>query len=300
MRSSNHWDALEVRHLRAFEAVARHRSFAAAADELGYTQSAVSQQLRALETIIGTSLFHRYPGGRRPVDLTDAGRLFLKHAQRLLTRVLATRADVDAMNRGDQGELVVGTIQSIGARILPTALVRLRLSRPDVEVTIRELTSVEQLVTAVESGTVDVAFAAVPIDDGPFELRALGPDPYVLVAGKDRPERRLSDLDGRRVFGIRGCRHDRLVEQLLLAQGLVPAAYDQFDDNGMIQELVAAGEGIAVVPQLTVDPSDPRVQIHPVAEIPPRELVAIVHSERRLGQAAREFVDIVTAVCTES
>jgi DNA-binding transcriptional LysR family regulator len=74
---------LELRHLAALEAVGRTRSFGAAARELGYTQSAVSQQIARLERNVGQKLVVR-PGGPRPVDLTDAGRLLLRHADAIV------------------------------------------------------------------------------------------------------------------------------------------------------------------------------------------------------------------------
>jgi hypothetical protein len=75
MEGLNGWEMLEIRHLRAFATIARLGSFAAAAADLGYTQSAVSHQLRALEQIVGTALVVRQPGGRRPAELTEAGRI---------------------------------------------------------------------------------------------------------------------------------------------------------------------------------------------------------------------------------
>lgn len=300
MTRSNGWESLEVRHLRAFAAVAAHGSFIAAANELGYTQSAVSQQLRALERIVGRSLFRRHPGGRRPVELTDTGQLLLAHATSLLARVRATQADLAALEAGEHGRVTLATIQSIGARILPAVLAAYRAARPLVEVEIREMTTAAPLLEAVESGAVDVGFTALPIPEGPFEVRPLISDPYVLVASLDDPVRGLSDLDGRRMIGVRGCQHDRLIEQRLLAEGTVPASVDRFDDNGMIQELVAAGAGVAVVPELTINPGDPRIAVHAVPELPSRRLVAVLHAERRLGPAVAQLVETATAVCCPS
>lgn len=299
MSRANGWESLEVRHLRAFAAVAEHRSFIAAANQLGYTQSAVSQQLRALEQIVGRALFQRHPGGRRPVELTDTGQLLLAHADSLLARVQATQADLAALNAGERGRVTLATIQSIGARILPAVLAAYRAARPLVEVEIQEMATVAPLLAAVESGAVDVAFTALPIAEGPFEVRTLISDPYVLVSAVDDPARWLSDLHRRRMIGVRGCQHDRLIEERLLAEGIVPASVDRFDDNGMIQELVAAGAGVAVVPELTINPGDPRVSVHGVPELPARHLVAVLHSERRLGPAVAELVATAVAVCFE-
>jgi molybdate transport repressor ModE-like protein len=295
MRNSSVWDMLEVRHLRAFTEVARHGSFGAAARELGYTQSGVSQQIQGLERIVGAPVLRRQPGGRRPVELTDAGRLLLGHAEHLLARVGATRADLAALADGDAGRVSVVTIQSVGTRVLPGVLRRFRADHPAAAVEIAESRSVDTLLDAVEAGAADIGFAAMPVPAEPFDVRPLGDDPFVLVTAAGHDERRLADLHGRRVLGSRGCQQQHLVEQQLLATGVVPLSVDLFDDNGMIQELVAAGEGVAVVPRLTVDTLDPRISVHLVGELPARRLVTVVHRRRHLGPAARHFLDAAVA-----
>jgi DNA-binding transcriptional LysR family regulator len=299
MRSTDGWEALEVRHLRAFLAVARQKSFSGAARELGYTQSAVSQQLLALERIVGASLFMRPPGGRRPVELTEAGDALVAHAGALVARALAARADVDSVLSGERGRIRIATIQSVGARILPDALARFRADHPGVDIEIQEATSVQRLAGEVESGAVDIGFAALPTPSGPFSTRQLLADPYVLVTPTDSKVQSLRDLDDRRLLGIRGCKNELLIEQHLLAAGIVPRACERFDDNALIQALVAAGEGVAVVPRLTVDPADPRIAIQPVPELPPRHLTVITHSERRLPLVATRFVETTSQVCIE-
>jgi DNA-binding transcriptional LysR family regulator len=77
-----------------------------------------------------------------------------------------------------------------------------------------------------------------------------------------------------------------------------PSSISRFDDNGMIQALAAAGEGVAIVPRLTVDPDDAGVGIHPLPELAARQIVAVWHSERHLSAAARELVDVAAEVCT--
>jgi DNA-binding transcriptional LysR family regulator len=299
MRNADGWEALEVRHLRAFLAVVRLRSFSGAASELGYTQSAVSQQLGALERIVGASLFVRPRGGRRPVELTEAGEALVGHARAVLARTLAARADVESVVSGQRGSLGISTIQSVAARILPDAIARFRAAHPDVVVEIQEAMSLPELADAVESGAADIGFAALPTPPGPFMTRELLADPYVLVTPAGSDACSLHDLDGRRLLGIRGCKNELLIEQHLLADGIVPSACERFDDNALIQALVAADEGVAVVPCLTVDADDPRVAVHPVPELPPRQLTAITHSERRLPLTVTRFIEATSRVCSE-
>src|ERR1044071_8622228 len=110
---------VEIKHLIALEAVAEERTFGKAATRLGYTQSAVSQQIAGLERIVGAAVFDR-PGGPRPVELTPLGDLLLKHARDVLRRVDATGDTIDRFLRGESGRLLVGTFQSVTTVILPT------------------------------------------------------------------------------------------------------------------------------------------------------------------------------------
>ena len=103
------WLGVELRHFLALEAVSREGSFGKAAAALGYTQSAVSQQIAALERIVGQRLVER-PGGPKPVSLTEAGRLLLNHADAIAARVAAAQADLTALEDGEAGTLNVGRL----------------------------------------------------------------------------------------------------------------------------------------------------------------------------------------------
>jgi DNA-binding transcriptional LysR family regulator len=143
----------------------------------------------------------------------------------------------------------------------------------------------------VASGEVDISFASLPLPEGPFAARELWDDPYVLVTRAGGRERTLDDLDGRRLLGIRGCPQYRYAELELLARGVEPESISHFDNNAIIQALVVAGEGLALVPELVIDASDPRIAVHPLPELPARRLIAVWHRERTLSVAARAFVD---------
>jgi DNA-binding transcriptional LysR family regulator len=158
---------IELRHLTALDAVARHRSFGAAASELGYTQSAVSQQIDGFERAIGTKLFDR-PGGPRPVSLTEAGEVFWRHARAVLARMDAAHADVTALAEGSVCELRIGTYQSLAARLLPRLIARFREGWPRVELSFFESGSHDELEGMVERGVLELAFTILPVRDGLF------------------------------------------------------------------------------------------------------------------------------------
>src|ERR687888_2021772 len=103
MRSDNHqpgWLGLELRHLIALKTIAEAGTFGRAAQQLGYTQSAISQQIAMLERIVGQRLIDR-PGGPRRVSLTEAGALLLRHADAIAARLQAAQADLAALDAGE-------------------------------------------------------------------------------------------------------------------------------------------------------------------------------------------------------
>src|SRR3989440_4153099 len=205
------WLGVELRHLIALEAVAREGSFGRAATSLGYTQSAVSQQIAMLERIVGERLIER-PGGPKPVSLTEAGELLLRHAQAIVARLAAAQADLSALSDGAAGVLRVGIYQSIGARVLPELMRRFAASWPLVEIRLTESANDAELLELVERGELDLTFADMPLTEGPFEAVELLRDPYVLLLPPDSPlakrstpptTREIADLD---LIGFRSCR----------------------------------------------------------------------------------------------
>jgi DNA-binding transcriptional LysR family regulator len=299
------WLGVELRHLAALQAVAREGTFGRAADRLGYTQSAVSQQIATLERLVGSRLLER-PGGPRPVSLTEAGELLLRHADGILARLNAAHADLAALAEGTAGKLRVGAYQSVGARILPTLLRRFGDEWPEVEIALTESSNDLDLVGDVERGELDLAFVMLPIEDGPFEALELMHDPYVLVVPADSPLALRGkpptprDVAGMNLIGFRACRSIPEVEAHLRVDGRDPKVVFRSDDNGTVQGLVAAGMGAAFVPLLTVEPSDDRVAVlELVPSAPPRIIGIAWHRDRYRSPAAAAFVEMARAVCAE-
>jgi DNA-binding transcriptional LysR family regulator len=299
------WLGVELRHLAALQAVAREGTFGRAAEALGYTQSAVSQQIATLERLVGARLLER-PGGPRPVSLTEAGELLLRHADGILARLHAAQADLAALADGSVGKLRVGAYQSVGARILPELLRRFAGAWPQVEVTLTESANDYALIAAVERGELDLAFVMLPIEEGPFEWVELMEDPYVLVVPADSPLARRGkpatrrDILGMNLIGFRSCRSMADVEAHLRVDGTDPNVVFRSDDNGTVQGLVAAGMGVAFAPLLTVEPNDDRVAVlELVPSAPPREIGIAWHRDRYRSPAAAAFVDTAAAVCAE-
>jgi molybdate transport repressor ModE-like protein len=180
------WLGVELRHLAALEAIATEGTFGRAAEKLGYTQSAISQQIAMLERIIGERLIER-PGGSRPVTFTEAGQILLRHAESIVARLQAAQADLAALSSGEAGSLTIGTIQSVGAKVLPEMLRRFRTTWPNVQIELRESHLDRELASMVERGELDVAFVQLPIDNPSLETLQVLRDEYVLVTTPDSP-----------------------------------------------------------------------------------------------------------------
>jgi DNA-binding transcriptional LysR family regulator len=304
MNRPNGFLEIELRHLAALQAVAEEGSFGRAAVRLGYTQSAVSQQIAQLERVVGVKLLDR-PGGPRKVSLTEAGRMLLPHADGIMARLQAAHADLAALAEGAAGPLRVGTFQSVGAKVLPSVLRRFTAEWPQIEVDLSEETLDEDLVRAVERGELDVAFSTMPTVDGPFEWVELMSDPYVLVVPKGSPLARGGAPSAREIcaqplVGYRLCRSTDRVLNHLREKGGEPRIVFRSDDNGTVQGVVGAGVGSALMPRLTVDEADPAVEVIPLAgRVPDRVIAMIWHRDRVRTPAADAFIAIAAEVARE-
>jgi DNA-binding transcriptional LysR family regulator len=297
------WPSLELRHLLALVAVADTGTFSGAAEQLGYTQSAVSQQVGALERIVGTLLFER-PGGRRPVRLTAAGQLLLSHTRAVLARVSFAAADLRALASGDQGELRVGTLPSIGTKILPRVIGNFRTALPGIEIVLRESRDSADLIRGVETGDVDVTFIEIGQHETDLlEVRPLLDDPLVFVAPAAAPVARqgvanIADIARLPMIGTSnaGCR--RIIDDVFRQVPLSPTYVFRSDDHPTIQGLVGSGLAYAVLPLLTIDENDPNVAILPLRPQPtPRRLGIAWHPRHTPAPALRPFVDAAAAIC---
>jgi DNA-binding transcriptional LysR family regulator len=298
------WLGIEVRHLAALQAVAETGTFRAAASRLGYTQSAISQQIATLERLVGAKLIER-PGGPRAVFLTDTGRLVLRHAEAIIARLQAAQADVTAMVEGGAGSLRVGAFQSAGSRILPELVRRFRADWPHVTVQLTESASDNELLACVERGDLDLSFVMPPLPEGPFEMVELMRDPWVLLVPPDSPvaARReppsLREVAELPLIGARLCRSREQMHAQFRARGLEPKYVFHSDENNTVHGLVAAGAGIGLLPKLAVDPNDDRVlAVELGPRVPPRVIAVAWHRDRYRSRAAEAFVELASELCT--
>jgi DNA-binding transcriptional LysR family regulator len=296
------WQRIQLRHLRALDAVARAGSFRGAASRLGYSLSTISEQVASLEGLVGIRLVER-PGGRRAISITPAGRRLLEHAPEIAMRYAAARADLEAL-RLARPSLRLGVFQSVAVRLLPAIVRELGNARPDLMVDLIERAEDEALLELTARGDIDVSFAALPVGAHPLATQRLGDDPYVVLVPADGPLAQRGSLTPDEVAGhplvdyrdVRPIHHgaQRLPHP---ARASIVA---RTDDNATMHAFVAAGLGIAVIPFLCVDPHDPAVRAIPLEPaVEPRRLALVWHRDRRLeglqelASAARGAADRV-------
>src|SRR5262249_28899429 len=172
-----------LRELRAVLAVAELGSFRRAAAELGYTQSALSHQVAALEAALGWPPRHR-PGGRGQVRVTPAGEAVCRRARRALSEVEALAADAVEAERGESVRVRVGVSQTAAAEIMPLALRSFRDEYPGVEVV---LSGIDDAAAAdgLRKGRFDLAFINNPDPDDVIEAMPMLKEPLVILTRRD-------------------------------------------------------------------------------------------------------------------
>jgi DNA-binding transcriptional LysR family regulator len=253
-----------LRELRAVLAAAELGSFRQAADDLGYTQSALSHQVATIEAALGRSLFTR-PGGRGRIALTPAGEAVCRRARRALAEVESIAAEAEEAERGQAARVRVGGSQTTAAEVMPEALRAFREDHPGVEVAMREYESFAAVASALARGRLELGFAHNPAADERVESLPLMDDSWVILTRRDSLVAEMETvsfdvLDGRDVVAWNlKWQVQAELEEAWLRRGIAPRIVYRTDDNLALQRLVAAGLGHACIGRLAarraIDPS---------------------------------------------
>lgn len=300
IRPAHGLPGIELRHLVAFKAVADAGSFASAARRLGYTQSAVSQQIAMLEQTLGVTLLIR-PAGRGRTTPTAHGELLIRHVTKILAQLQAAESDLAALSTGDAGSVRVGISRNLGALLLPAILRQFLVDWPRIDVQLSEAMYDRQLAAGLATGELDLAFVLEPID-GRFETRELFRDPHVLVGPLDTPLAALDTLTPEDLAGVHLIAyHEDFygVEASLRAHGVDPMVVFRSDDSAILQALAASGIGSAILPRLAIDPADSDTVKIPLTGLAPRIARLAWHRERYLTPATKALIEVISD-CTRT
>ena len=296
---------LDVRRLKVLKEVAERGSFSAAADALNFTQSAVSQQIAALEKETGTTLLQRGPGG---VRLTDAGRALVAHADVIMARLADAERELAAIAGLKGGRVRLASFPSAGATLVTEAVSLYRRRYPDVELSLTE-GEPHETVPRLKRGDFDVAVVFEDSHSPGSELLVgldcvhLLDDPLSVVLPADHPlaQRkavRLGDLAGE--SWVAGCGGGVCAAMLIDAcarASFTPHVAFESDDHNVLVGLVATGVGVALLPELCLRTTPVGIEVRPVSGSSPlRHIHAAVPVEAYRSPATAAMIEVLQEV----
>lgn len=283
---------LDIKRLQILLAVVEGGSVTAAADELFYTPSGVSQQLRKLEEEVGQPLLQRHARGMVP---TDAGHVLASHARSILRQMDAAIADLDKLAGLNGGSLSLGTFPTLGSSFLPLVISRFRKMYPSIRLDVRS-TRLQELIALLARGEISLGllweYEWLRLDRADFELTTLFTEPTVLIVGAEhdfaqRQRIEMSEAAGEQWI-VRAHEHPvaELLERTCNAAGFSPNISFQANDYQEAQAMVSVGLGIALAPKSAVANPHPGVKILSLGEAAAARSVVLAQRRDRVRAPA--------------
>jgi DNA-binding transcriptional LysR family regulator len=270
----------QLSQLRCFVAVAEELHFGRAAERLNMTQPPLSRQVQVLERILGVKLLDRTS---RSVTLTHAGAAFVLEARRVLRLAVTATVNARRIAQGDAGRLAIGFTAASGYSILPKLIQFARAALPNVDLTLREMVTHEQ-VEALIDGRIDIGLLRPPVNRLEFDTTPLTNEPLLAALpsgdtrlGKDLLD--LADFDAAPfiMYSTEGSQyfHDMLVS-LFRGAGVSPVFVQHMSQIHSILSLVRAGLGAALVPAAAASFHFENVHFRPVRTDPPKPVELVM------------------------
>lgn len=297
---------LNAVHLRTLVAVLEAGTLSGAAKTLGYTTSAVSQQIVALERSVGVPLFERGPRSLWP---TAAGLTMGRHAEAVIARLAEAEEDMAGYARGGAGRLRIGSFPTVGASLLPRALARFVTAHPDTELTVTDHEDPMAVAADLDEGRLDLGvvfeYPHVPRSwPGDLVRRELLHEELVVLCGPAEAGEpaSLAEFAGHAWLSTRpGSAGHQNFLQLCAAAGFDPAMRFQTDDYDVIRGFVRQRLGVALVPALALG-TDRSIHMRRLTGPAPTRFVVllwrstdpnplIAAATEALAEAAEEFVE---------
>lgn len=272
---------MELRHLRYFRAVAEELHFGRAAQRLHIAQPPLSAQIRQLEAELGLQLLVR---STRRVELTPAGAAYLEKVVGILDAVDAAGAQAQRIADGRQGSLAIGCVGSATYSLLPRLVRALREEVPDLDVSVRGEMLAPAQIQALRNGEIDMALLRPPVSDPDVELETIRSDRLFVALWEDDPRAEqdsitIEDLHDAEFITHAG--HGRSVMGSVLASvsaraGFVPRVRHEVEETSTMVTLVAAGLGVALVPEPTAELGIAGVRYRPLVARDPTIVIPLV------------------------
>jgi DNA-binding transcriptional LysR family regulator len=261
---------MELRHLRYFRAVAEELHFGRAAERLHIAQPPLSQQIRALERELGVALLTR---STRKVELTPAGSAYLERAVTILDAVDDATELAQRVAGGSAGRLVIGCVGSATYSLLPALVRALREALPGVEVNVRGEMLAPAQISALVAGEIDLALLRPPVEHPAVQVETIRSDRLLVALPDGHPLSAsavvdIADLRGAEFVVHAGHGHsvmNSVVNALCAEAGYVPRVRHEVEETSTLVTLVAAGLGVAVVPEPTAALGVPGVHYRPLS-----------------------------------
>ena len=287
---------MELRQLRYLEAVARHRHFTRAAEELHVAQSAVSNQVRRLERELGVELLERTT---RSVELTAAGQIAVARARAALAQADGLGADLDELRGLVRGTIAIGALLPAGHLDLPVLLAEFNRRYPGIEIEFREGTA-SDMKAHLARGELDAAFVLEagpqPPELGRLELSeaemVLAMSPEHALAGKSPLP--IERLDGQNLIAFRrGSSVRHALDLALERAGATPRIALEGSDLLLIRALAAQGFGLAVLPRSFAELPGPPLSVRPLRPQVKLPVVLLWREAASQAPATRAFLEFV-------
>lgn len=290
---------MEIRQLQYALQIAEERNFSRAAEKLHIAQPSLSQQLSKLEKEIGVLLFQRTTNS---VDMTYAGEVFMERAQKILDSLEQLKKEMADISQTRTGKVTIGTMPITGSHLLPHVLPLFHKKYPDIELVLTEEPSTSTLVKMTAQGKNDLCLLSLPIQDPSLEYEPIIKEAIMLAVSQEHPilhkqagssaPIKLSQMkDQPFIFLKRGQGFRQITMELCRQAGFEPNITFESSNMETVQSLVAAGMGVALVPQLIA--TAPRSEFVPaylsIEGNPSRTLVLAYRSERYMSKAAEAF-----------
>jgi DNA-binding transcriptional LysR family regulator len=283
----------DLGQLRVLAAVARHGTMTGAAEELLYTPSAISQQIRRLESEVGTPVLERHARG---VTLTEAGKVIVARAEIIHGQIRGLKNELEDLAGARAGTLRLGVFPTFAASILPAVMIRFRELYPDIDLKIRS-SRVAPLRELLETRDVDMAlvwdYPWNPADDAGLTTRPLMLDRTVLILPQShrlaaRSIVAIEDL-ANESWVVRAEAHPTrdVIDKCAEANGFKPLIAAEANDYPEVQAMIAAGLGVTLCPALATQPLRSDVVVRRVEAAVPGRRISTAHLAGRTPSPAQ-------------